>query len=113
MLSPNGTPISSPTSRPALPKVDPIIMNGKKYGGGYNEGALPISDAATGKIIKTVPIYRYPDNTAAVFFKSMKLVNDKQDIVIENELGDKFLFNLKTEKVRAAKGNKGNAMVAK
>jgi hypothetical protein len=43
----------------------------------------------------------------------MKLVNDKQDIVIENELGDKFLFNLKTEKVRAAKGNKGNAMVAK
>ncbi len=36
----------------------------------------------------------------------MKLVNNNQDILIENELGEKFLFNLKTEKVDAAKGNK-------
>jgi hypothetical protein len=107
MLSPSGVPIKAPTTRPQPPKVDPIVLHGKQYGGGFNQGVLPISDAETGKKIKNVTIYNYPDTgTPAVFFKSMKLVNGDQDILIENELGDKFLFNIKTEKVKPAKTNK-------
>jgi hypothetical protein len=107
MLSPSGVPIKTPTTHPQPPKVDPIIINGKKYGGGFNEGALPITDAETGKKIKNVTIYNYSDtNAQAVFFKSMKLVNNDQDILIENEAGEKFLFNLKTEKVKPARTNK-------
>ncbi|MFL5813707.1 MAG: hypothetical protein ACJ763_09025 [Bdellovibrionia bacterium] len=107
MLSPSGMPITAPTTRPQPPKVDPITIHGKQYGGGFNQGVLPISDAASGKKIKNVTIYSYPDNgEQAVFFKSMKLVNNDQEILIENEVGDKFLFNIKTEKVKPAKTNK-------
>lgn len=103
MLSSNGNPMSSPSTHPAPPKVDPIVINGRQYGGGYNQGALPITDVASGKKIKNVKIYYYPDDKPAVFFKSMKLVNNDRDILIVNELGEKFLFNLKTEKVRRPK----------
>jgi len=107
VLSPSGVPIKPATRRAAPPKVEPIIVRGRKYGGGFNQGALPIWDAASGKKIKNVTIYSYPDNgSPAVFFKSMKLVNNNQDILIENELGDKFLFNLRTEKVTSAKDKK-------
>jgi len=107
VLSPAGVPMKAPTTREAPPKVEPIIVHGKKYGGGYNQGALPISDAASGRKIKNVTIYSYADNgSSAVFFKSMKLVNNNQDILIENELGEKFLFNLRTEKVAPGKTNK-------
>jgi hypothetical protein len=106
VLSPSGVPMKAPTTRPSPPKIEPIIIHGKKYGGGFNQGALPISDAASGKKIKNVTIYSYPDNgSAAVFFKSMKLVNNNQDILIENEIGEKFLFNLRTEKVSPGKTN--------
>lgn len=112
VLSPTGVPIKTPTTHPSPPKVDPITVGRKQYGGGYNQGALPIVDADTGKKIKIVTIYSYPENgSPAIFIKSMKLVNNGQDILIENELGDKFYFNLKTEKVKPAKGNKWKAPV--
>lgn len=106
MVSLNGHQIQQPTSGQAPAQIDPIVINGKKYGGGYNQGALPIWDAESGKKIKNVTIYSYPPEKPAVFFKSMKLVNNNQDILIENEMGERFLFNLKTEKVRPGKSNK-------
>jgi hypothetical protein len=112
LLSPSGRPISPPTIQPKPPQVDPIVINGRKYGGGFNQGVLPVADAKTGKKIKNVPIYTYPeDGTPAVFFKSMKLVNNNQDILIENEIGDRFLFNLKSETVKPGRSNKAKSAI--
>jgi hypothetical protein len=96
VLSPAGNPIIPPKTSPMPPKVDPIIIDGRQYGGGFNQGALPITDVKTGERIKNVTIYKYPPEA---FFRSMKLVNKGRDILIENEVGDKYLFNIKTEKV--------------
>ena len=91
------------------PEVPPIEWNGFRYaqyiddrpGLGGPCGMLRCFDLKTGKSQSKELIYKVPfngeidDDTQECYFTRMVLLPGEKDILIENEAGDKYLFNLK------------------
>ncbi len=104
-----------PVKRAPPPEVPPIELNGMRYiqimngleeGRGLRCGLLEGIDIKTGRGIFIEIIYRVPfndeieDDTQECYFTRMVLLPGQQDILIENEVGDKYLFNLKRRDTR-------------
>lgn len=98
------------TRRAPPPEVPPIeyngmrymqIMNGFEEGRGLRCGLLEGIDIKTNRGIFLEQIYTVPfndeidDDQQECYFTRMVLLPGQQDILIENEAGAKYLFNLK------------------
>lgn len=95
-------------SRVAPAQTPPIIIDHIQYGdsSGYNGHFLPIIDTRSGKVIDRIEIYRYPivpeleTDVQDVFFKSMSRINGGKELLIENERGHQFVFDIRSRKPR-------------
>ena len=95
-------------SRPSPPKVNPITHKGVRYeqdmqssrfGGTQLGGYLVAVDPATGERLWMLKVYEVPTQADAPFqpgryFRSMRLIPDRDEIEIVSEVGGKYLVNL-------------------
>lgn len=96
-------------SRPAPPAVPPVFHKGVRYeqdmestqhGGDPFGGYLMAVDAATGARLWILKIYQVTPQTVPGlptfdrFFKRMALVSDRDELLIEDEAGGRYLVDL-------------------
>lgn len=95
-------------SRPAPPKVEPILhkgvryeqdMQSSRYGGTQFGGYLVAIEPATCERLWMLKVYEVPTQSDAPFqpgryFRSMHLQPEMDKIEIENEVGGKYLVDL-------------------
>lgn len=97
-------------SRPPPPTVAPVTHAGVRYeqdmqsydhGGTQPGGYLVAVDAATGKRLWMLKVYEIPPSgdpglsSPGRYFSSMQLVPGRDELVIENEVGGRYLVDLK------------------
>jgi hypothetical protein len=96
------------SSRPAPPKVEPIMHNGVRYeqdmqsashGGTQPGGYLVAVDATTGERLWMLKVYEVPVQADAPFqpgryFRSMRLSAAGDQLEIESEAGGKYVVDL-------------------
>ncbi|QRN97049.1 hypothetical protein JRI60_50220 [Archangium violaceum] len=95
-------------SRPPPARVAPIVVGDLQYGDtrGYNSSSLAVIDARSGQRLRSIELYRYElvphleTDVQDVFFTSMKLSDDRKELLVENARGHRFAVNLASEKVR-------------
>ena len=104
---------SPSASRPAPPVVPPIEYQGVRYreemgsysyGGDQSGGYLVALDALTGKRLWMIKVYQLQHQDAAIddigiYFKSMRLLADRNSLEIENEAGARYLIDLEKRSV--------------
>jgi hypothetical protein len=97
-------------SRPSPPKVAPILhkgisyeqdMQSYRYGGDQPGGYLVAINPATGERLWMLKVYEVPSQatsgvslTPGRYFRSMRLIPERDEIEIENEVGGKYLVDL-------------------
>lgn len=98
------------SSRPAPPKVEPIVHKGVRYeqdmqssknGGTQPGGYMVAVDPATGERLWMLKVYEVPVQAGAPlqpgrYFRSMRLDAQRDQIDIESEVGGKYLVDLAT-----------------
>lgn len=97
------------SSRPAPPVIKPIEHKGVRYeqdmqsydhGGDQPGGYLAAIDMKTGERLWMLTIYEVQDHSASgvdtigLYFKSMKLAPERDELEIENESGTRFIVDL-------------------
>jgi hypothetical protein len=95
-------------SRPPPAQVAPIVIGDLQYGDtrGYNLNSLAVFDVRSGQRLRAIELYKYPlvpgleTDVQDVFFTSMKLSDDRTELLIENARGHRFAVHLATEQVR-------------
>lgn len=95
-------------SRPPPAPVAPIVVGELQYGDprGYNLNSLAVIDARSGQRLRVIELYEYPlvpnleTDVQDVFFTSMKLSEDRKELLIENARRHRFAVDLATEQVR-------------
>ena len=101
-------------SRPPAPQVPPVDHKGVHYeqdmqstqhGGSGLGGYLAAYDMASRRLLWTVKVYDVKDYSAervggiGLYFKSMKLVPGRDELMIENEAGGRYAVDLHTRNV--------------
>lgn len=109
--------------RPPPPIVPAIEYRGLRYAQmengiehymGSRCGHIKANDIKSGSLLWGETIYTVPfnpdieDDTQECYFTRMEMLPGAQDILIENEAGAKFLFNLKQQEVRPLIGKEGD-----
>jgi hypothetical protein len=96
-------------SRPSAPVVAPILYKGVRYeqdmqsyshGGTQSGGYLVAVDPQSGERLWMLKVYEVPSQDAAGvstpgrYFRSMRLLPEKGEIEVENEVGGKYIIDL-------------------
>jgi hypothetical protein len=95
-------------SRPPPASVAPIVVGDLQYGDtrGYNLNSLAVIDTRSGQRLRAIELYQYElvpgleTDVQDVFFTSMRLSDDRKELLIENARGHRFAVDLASEKVR-------------
>ncbi|GLQ91204.1 hypothetical protein GCM10007901_01540 [Dyella acidisoli] len=97
-------------SRPSAPVVAPILHKGVRYeqdmqsyshGGTQSGGYLVAIDPKSGERLWMLKVYEVPSQDAAGvstpgrYFRTMRLLPERDEIEIENEAGGKYIVDLK------------------
>src|SRR3954470_5133923 len=112
--------MSNPSvSRPAPPEVPGLDHKGVHYEQDMQSstlgGQLAAYDQKTGARLWTVRVYDVRDYSSAgvdnhgVYFKSMKLVPERDELAIENEVGGRYAVDLHKRSVTTLFEPKGKA----
>lgn len=106
--------ITTSSSRVGQPDVAPVVFEGKRYeqvingqreGLSQRTGFLSITDDKSNTRLATIKIYdvafdeRLEADVQDVFFITLKLRPEKRQLLIENEHGLRFLFDIDTRAV--------------
>lgn len=104
-------------SRIGAPELPPIVFEGRRYeqvmdgereGLVQRTGLMVIRDAASGARLGVVSIYEVPLNpdleadVQDVFFTRFELEADRRRLLIENEHGGRYVYDIDTGAVRCA-----------
>lgn len=104
-------------SRRPPPKVDPIEHQGVRYeqetqglrhGLARTTGYLVAVDPASGERLWTLQVYetgsieQLEQDVQWIFFRSMSLIEGQDALLIENEVGQRFIVDLQQRTVSAA-----------
>ncbi|GLQ99218.1 hypothetical protein GCM10007863_36380 [Dyella mobilis] len=96
-------------SRPSPPVVEPVVYKGVRYeqdlqsyrhGGTQPGGYLAAVDVKSNERLWMLKVYEVPGQDAAGvstpgrYFRSMRLLQDRGEIEIENEVGGKYVVDL-------------------
>lgn len=104
-------------SRIGVPELPPVVFEGRRYEplmdgvpgeSGPRTGLMAIHDAASGALIRVVRIYAVAVNPELeadvqdVFFTRFELQADQRRLLIENEHGGRYFYELDTGTVHCA-----------
>jgi len=105
-------------SRPPAPAVAPVVHAGVRYEqassderqGDQDGGYLVALGAGSGARLWRLKVYEVPDHRAAgvamggIYFRTLCLVPDRNELEIENEAGGVYRFDLATRAVMKTGG---------
>jgi hypothetical protein len=111
---------NTPTaSRPAPARVPPVVHRGVRYeqnlaatpaAGMAPGGALAAHDDASGKLLWQMQVYTVPDTAPpglshpGRYFRAMSLVDGKEQLLIEDETGSRYLVDLQARSAEKISG---------